>query len=268
MRQAYVTMITGGDDYVPGVEVLGQSIRESGSSEALVLMATPDVPKTALDQLASRGWDVREVHPVTNPHGDEQLFARFKHSFTKLRVFSLVDFEKVVFLDADTVVLQNVDDLFARPAIAAAPDFFMPDHFNSGVMVLTPSAELFARLMDALATAQTYDGGDQGFLNTFWPEWWEMPPAHRLSPTYNMPHFNFQFIHAHPGLRRRFLKQTKIVHYTLQKPWLTFTLTGGSNAWWQKFFSAHPEEYSRWRQGLHTIQDWSFENLVGILGND
>lgn len=269
MKQAYVTMITGGDEYVPGVEVLGQSLRESGSSEALLLMATPDVPKAALDGLASRGWEVREVQPIANPFTDDtRLFERFKHCFTKLRAFELVDLGKVVFLDADTVVLQNVDDLFSRPAIAAGPDFFMPNQFNSGVMVLEPSRELFGRLVEALAVAQTYDGGDQGFLNSFWPDWWAMSAEHRLSPAYNMPHFNFQFMHAHPGLNRRFLKETKIVHYTLQKPWLNFMLTGGSNTWWQKFFSAHPEKHSEWRQSLHTIQDWSFENMVAILGGD
>jgi len=269
MAQAYVTMITGGDDYVPGVEVLGQSIVESGSSEARVLMATPDVPENALERLAARGWEICGVSPIHNPCKDDpQLFERHKHSFTKLRAFDLAGLDKVVFLDADTVVLRNVDDLFDRPALAAAPDFFMPDRFNSGVMVLAPSRELFGRLMDALAGARTYDGGDQGFLNTFWPDWWHMPAEHRLPPSYNMPHFNFQFMQAHPGLRRHFLGETKIVHYTLQKPWQSFMLTGGANTWWRKFFSAHPEEYSRWREGLHSIQDWSFENLVGILGGD
>jgi hypothetical protein len=146
--------------------------------------------------------------------------------------------------------------------------FLRGRQFNSGVMVLEPARELFGRLVEALAVAQTYDGGDQGFLNSFWPDWWAMPAEHRLSPAYNMPHFNFQFMHAHPGLNRRFLNETKIVHYTLQKPWLNFMLTGGSNTWWQKFFSAHPEKHSEWRQGLHTIQDWSFENVVAILGGD
>ena len=35
-------------------------------------------------------------------------------TFTKLRVWSLTDYVKCVFLDADTVVLQNIDELFAR----------------------------------------------------------------------------------------------------------------------------------------------------------
>ena len=34
-----------------------------------------------------------------------------------------------MYIDADTVVVQNVDDLFDRPAPAFAPDVFPPDKF-------------------------------------------------------------------------------------------------------------------------------------------
>ena len=35
-------------------------------------------------------------------------------TFTKIHVFNMVEYQQVVFLDADTLVLQNVDDLFER----------------------------------------------------------------------------------------------------------------------------------------------------------
>ena len=38
-------------------------------------------------------------------------------------------------MDADTMVLQNVDDLFNREELSAAPDAGWPDCFNSGVFV-------------------------------------------------------------------------------------------------------------------------------------
>jgi lipopolysaccharide biosynthesis glycosyltransferase len=39
-------------------------------------------------------------------------------TFTKLRIWSLTDYAKAVFLDADTIVLQNVDELFERHVVA------------------------------------------------------------------------------------------------------------------------------------------------------
>ncbi|APR81469.1 Glycosyl transferase (Sulfolipid biosynthesis) protein [Minicystis rosea] len=133
MKKAYATTLTHGDAYAPGIEALGRSLRASGTREAMVLMVTADVPKRARAKLATQGWMVREIAPVKNPTpAREQLFPRFDKVFTKLRAWELSDFDKVVLLDADTVVLQNIDELFERPELTAAPDFLLPHQFNSG----------------------------------------------------------------------------------------------------------------------------------------
>ena len=75
--------------------------------------------------------------PSPTRRATKLLFPRFAQVFTKLRVWELHDFDRVVWLDADTIVVKNVDDLFEREGFAAGPDFFKPDHFNSGVMVLS-----------------------------------------------------------------------------------------------------------------------------------
>ncbi|MDB4990627.1 MAG: hypothetical protein JWN04_5805, partial [Myxococcaceae bacterium] len=218
----------------------------------------------ARQTLTKQGFRIHEVEPIENPNpSSELLFARFANTFTKLRAFALTDFDKLVLLDADTIVLQNIDDLFERPAIAAAPDFLLPDRFNSGVMVIEPSAPLFERMMASLATSESYDGGDQGFLNTFYPDWYASPAAHRLPAGYNMHQFIYQFLRAHPALLPQLEREAKVIHYTVQKPWLsTSTLAGGSEAWWDMYFDAHPEEASGWRRRVHAIEDWSFDQML------
>jgi len=52
------------------------------------------------------------------------LFPRFDRVFAKLRAWQLGELDKVVLLDADTIVLSNVDDLFERPQISAAPSMW------------------------------------------------------------------------------------------------------------------------------------------------
>jgi len=171
-----------------------------------------------------------------------------------------------VFLDADTVVLQNVDDLFERPEFAAAPDFFLPDRFNSGVMVLEPSAERLAKMVTELATAESYDGGDQGFLNTHFANWYAKPVEQRLPIGYNMAHFIYQFLHGHPSTRERLEREVKILHFLVQKPWRARSmLTGASAIWWSKFFDAHPEQARPWRTSLHALEDWTFDHLAGSV---
>jgi glycogenin glucosyltransferase len=79
-------------------------------------------------------------------------------TFTKLHAWKLVEYEKCVFLDADTLVLQNVDDLFSRPEISAAPDTGWPDCFNSGVFVFVPSIQTHNALVAHALAVGSFDG--------------------------------------------------------------------------------------------------------------
>ena len=64
----------------------------------------------------------------------------------------------MVFLDADTLPLRNVDELFEREGFAAAPDAGWPDCFNSGVFVTEPSEFTFAELLDLASSQGSFDG--------------------------------------------------------------------------------------------------------------
>jgi lipopolysaccharide biosynthesis glycosyltransferase len=267
MKTAYVTTLCNGDAYAPGVEALGKSLEASGSTLPRMAMVTPDIDGACRGALERQGWQTIDVDPIRNPtSATEQLFPRFSAVFTKLRAWDLAEFDRIVLLDADTLVLQNVDDLFERRAFAAGPDFFLPDHFNSGVMVLEPSRETFLRMTDSLAATASYDGGDQGFLNTFFPDWYAMPVAHRLPVGYNMPNFIYQFLRGHPSLRAGLERDVKILHYMVQKPWhASLTLTGGSAAWWKTYYAAHPEKAGAWKEHAHTLEDWSFDRLASFV---
>jgi alpha-N-acetylglucosamine transferase len=267
MKTAYVSTLCNGDAYAPGVEVLGKSLEATGTAVPRIVMVTPDIDRGCRASLERQGWQTRDVEPIGNPTAaTELLFPRFAAVFTKLRAWELTEFERVVLLDADTLVLQNVDDLFERRSFAAGPDFFLPDHFNSGVMVLEPSSDTFQRMTQALALYGSYDGGDQGFLNTFFPDWYAMPAEHRLPVGYNMAHFIYQFLRGHQSLKAKLERDVKILHYMVQKPWQSgLTLTGGSAAWWKTYYMAHPEKAGPWQKHVHTLEDWSFDKLASLV---
>jgi glycogenin glucosyltransferase len=267
MKKAYATTLTHGDAYAPGVEALGRSLVATGTTEPMVLMVTADVPRAARERLASQGWILRDIEPVKNPTpAHQQLFPRFDKVFTKLRAWELDEFDKVVLLDADMVVLQPIDELFERPELSAAPDFLRPDRFNSGSMVLEPSRDKLARMLTALSRTTTYDGGDQGFLNGFFGDWYTGPASHRLPTWYNLPNFIYQFMQAHPSLRAEVEHEARIVHYLVQKPWQSAsTVTGGSALWWGAYLGVHPELDSDWKRRLHAIEDRSFDRAVAAF---
>ena len=80
-------------------------------------------------------------------------------TFSKLHVWTLTQYSKCVFLDADTLVLENVDELFDREELSAAPDIGWPDCFNSGVFVFEPSMETFENLLQMARQMGSFDGG-------------------------------------------------------------------------------------------------------------
>jgi len=133
-------------------------------------------------------------------------------------------------------------------------------------MVIEPREETFERMAYALSVSGTYDGGDQGFLNEFFSDWYAMPVEHRLPVGYNMPHFIFQFLRGHPMLKTALERDAKVLHYMVQKPWQArATLTGGAEAWWKVYFEAHPEEAKGWKNNVHHFEDWSFDHLASLV---
>ena len=100
---------------------------------------------------------------------------------TKLHVFRLTQFEKIIFLDADVLPVRPISHLFTLPhEFSAVPDVGWPDIFNSGVMVLTPGEDKFNEVMKIVKSRGSWDGGDQGVLNE-----WRGNNWNRLSFTYN-----------------------------------------------------------------------------------
>lgn len=55
-------------------------------------------------------------------------------------------------------VLANIDDLFEREELSAAPDPGWPDCFNSGVFVYQPSVETYNQLLRLASEQGSFDG--------------------------------------------------------------------------------------------------------------
>jgi glycogenin glucosyltransferase len=92
-------------------------------------------------------------------------------TLTKLQLWSLAKFRRVLYLDADTLVLQSIDHLFdtvpSDVEFAASPELGFPDCFNAGMMLLTPDDATHRELCAFAREHESFDGGDQGLLNVF-----------------------------------------------------------------------------------------------------
>lgn len=93
-------------------------------------MATERLPKTRRRIVKDAGIiiiNVPHLAPEAGKHpGFDPGFERFHDTWTKLRVFGLVDYERIILLDSDMIFLRPMDELFEmelpeKDWIAAVP---------------------------------------------------------------------------------------------------------------------------------------------------
>mmetsp|Transcript_2362 Transcript_2362/g.7139 ORF Transcript_2362/g.7139 Transcript_2362/m.7139 type:complete len:254 (-) Transcript_2362:8-769(-) len=246
-REAYATLLTS-DGYLPGAEVLIHSIKRTATTRPVVVMVTAAVGARARSALERRGATIVEVAAVANPHAsrpDQQDKCWTDSGYTKLQLWGLHDaYDKVVYIDVDAVVRENVDDLFALDAdLAAAPDVFPPDKFNAGVLVVKPDAATHARLLALAPTAPSHDGGDTGFLNHCFPAWFAGDSSSRLARLpfqYNAQRTLYWMTHAAAPGYWDAVKPIKILHFSsAPKPWQAPDRKGDLEMiWWECFLAA------------------------------
>ena len=100
--------------YVQGALVLEQSVRDAGSKYKFIVMTMPDLPKVVLDIFAARNIPTRPIRQLKPPPGRyvaDPHDKRFEETWGKLRCFELIEYDRVIMLDSDMIMLRNMDEL-------------------------------------------------------------------------------------------------------------------------------------------------------------
>ncbi|KAK2734969.1 hypothetical protein FQN57_001404 [Myotisia sp. PD_48] len=110
-KKVWTTLITN-TAYLTGLLTLDYSLKKSGSKYRLVALYTDSFPAEGLDVLTARDIPKKRV-PYLLPSVDKDYSQdpRFYDCWSKLTPFSLVEYDRVVQLDSDMLVLQNMDEL-------------------------------------------------------------------------------------------------------------------------------------------------------------
>lgn len=228
---AYATLVTNAD-YVRGALALVRSLRLTGTEADILVVHTGGVAAQDLAPLSALGARLAEAEllPTSETFNERHARARLHanapftkgrkpefHSpldnFAKLRLWQHVEYRKIVFIDADAIVLRNIDRLFSYPEFSAAPNVYesLADfhRLNSGVFVANPSEETFAGMLARLDQPDAFwPRTDQTFLQAFFPDW------HGLPVFYNM----LQYVWFNlPELWD--WKSIAVLHYQYEKPW-------------------------------------------------
>uniref|UniRef100_A0A6C0EZW0 Glycosyltransferase n=1 Tax=viral metagenome TaxID=1070528 RepID=A0A6C0EZW0_9ZZZZ len=131
-KYAIMSLIFGGDAYLPGILLLGSSIRKvmpaNISNIDLCCMVTKDVSPDARDLILKIYDRVIEVEYIQIPsklikHKNPNTQQSYSKTFTKLRIFEFTEYDKILFLDADMLVLKK--DFFSLFNLRTPAAIFM-----------------------------------------------------------------------------------------------------------------------------------------------
>jgi alpha-N-acetylglucosamine transferase len=227
--RAFVTLATN-PDYATGAAALFRSLRRTGTTADLVLLYT-ELPDQTVSDLSTLGIRAVHVDLLPTSHEFNNLHARARlhgvapftkgekppfhtplDNFAKLRLWQL-DYARVVFIDADAIVLQNIDRLFDYPEFSAAPNVYesLADfhRLNSWVFTARPSQATYDAMLARLdQPGQFWKRTDQTFLEAYFPNWHGLPVFDNM----------LQYVWLNlPDLWR--WQDIRVLHYQYEKPW-------------------------------------------------
>ena len=245
---SYVTLLTN-DSYVYGVALLVESMQRVKTKYPLHVLIINEVHKATIEILNQLGvtYEYVDIIPTPNDIYEHNLrfepntAATWRNCWTKFHIFHQTQFDKIVFLDADLMILKNLDHLFEKPHMTAALDgeYFniWPgwDHFNSGCVVIEPSEELFQNILNYANNLKEkelpeYIFADQEVLNFYYKDWPQQKHLH-LNKYYNIfaPYIPESAIEDID-------KNCYFIHYVGRKPW-TFWLRAEGEAYTEYYYA-------------------------------
>lgn len=209
-RVAYATFLSGtpkiaekNDNYFRAARLLTYQLlhapetRSANATIPFIVLVTNQVPLWKREQLQRDGATVVEAEDVPLTWWIKTGVTRWKDQFTKLRLLQMTEFSRILFIDADTLIMKPLDGIFDEPSVrnpsrtlfeerprqirrdeallpanylfAARSDNQMlgerdhtypPGHtdvFTAGFWVAAPSQELYTYLMSVMTHWRRFD---------------------------------------------------------------------------------------------------------------
>lgn len=266
---AYVTVLYGNNIYLTGALVLGYSLLRTKTNYDRVILVTPDVSEEYRIILKEIYTKVIQIDYVkVNPNIFLDDATRFRDVFTKLECLSLTMYSKIILLDLDMIILQNMDHLFNLRAPAAClkkNDYphgkMIPSNMicngsrltgsiNAGLMLLEPNdLELNKIKMDVLTNTSLlkFKYPEQDYLSLRYCHEW-------TSISFQ---YNYQFGLTHRTKKYHYkLDQIYVIHYSSSyKPWNELKPNYQMSADEKKFIDQHKKYYVMWMKSYDFLKE-------------
>lgn len=251
-RKAYITILCT-NNYIYACIGLMYSWRATNSKYPFYCIVTDDITSENIKLLEDIGYEVlkdqafipnsyletlekleSEAEPeffIGNSTADLKKNG-WQHAWTKLQIFKYTQFDKLLYIDADSYVVRNLDHLFDMPGWSASCEYDAPwtglHRFHTAFFLVEPNQQTYEELVQ-LAEAnplirhpQTNEfqlANDYDLLNLYKSDWAEhkecLMPAYTFVDSYTLRSSTYFLKFTLNSLPR-----VCVIHLTGPKPWL------------------------------------------------
>ena len=164
---SYVCVLST-NNYLEGVLVLNENLKQLKSKYPLLCLINEFISEETR-QILTKFHIKYKLQKAILPSSITDS-ARWKYTFDKLNVFNLTEYEKIVYLDSDFLILENLDYLFEIDDFTMVYDNKRENYHCSALMVIKPKEEDYLgllKLTEEVNKTNTQIIGDQDIINIY-----------------------------------------------------------------------------------------------------
>ena len=208
------------ENFASAALVLGHSIRTFSCQKNMIALISETVHEGTRKALQSVGWETRLVEEMdcnwldAKLGGDRNsgLFGkprgyRIKGTHTRFHAWNYTQYSKIIYVDADYMLMTNSDRLFDIPddfaAVPCARPGIIDPCFNGGLLVFRPDANYYREIMNLWQETTIKDTcpNDQLLLLRYYADagnWKVLPYAYNIRRIIYRPLSSFHFACCRP----------------------------------------------------------------------
>ena len=208
------------DEFIVPVLVLGYTIQKFSCQKKMIAFISAEVSEGAVKALQNVGWETRLVEEMDCNWLDAKIGGdrnsgffgkppghRIRGTHTRFHSWNYTEFSKIIYLDADYMLMTNIDELFDLPDDFAAAPCARPGAldpcFNAGLMVFRPDSNYYQEIMKLWQDTTERDTcpHDQDLLYMYFMDagnWKALPYAYNIRRIIFRPMKSFHFACCQP----------------------------------------------------------------------
>lgn len=228
-KYSFITLLSS-KNYLDAVLVLNESLKCTGSKYPFTVAVTDEIFDAEMEGIL-KGHDIRYEVIKTLSYSEKtkksvkNTNASVLNTASKISLFDLKNYDKLVYIDADTIVMENIDNLFDFPDGSIIKEKSDDDYGFTGLFVFQPRyhrEDFYKCLM------QNFQCVDGDLLGSLWF-------YSRTSRNHWIPYsYCMQYDCVRDGLN--LLEEPKVIHFCNEnKPWLN-----------KEYFKDENNKYINW----------------------